>query len=506
MRKHSFIPACGPLEDRVMLSATPTYTLKALSDTTVQVSWTKVPGAAGYWVDMYKGSWITIAKLGSTATSFTVDNLTPGATYTFDVAHLVGTSQDWENVQTIILPPAPPPAPTAPIWHATVASASQIYLSWNQVPNATSYVVEEFTAKGWSVLANTANTNYIVSGLQPNTPYWFDIAARNASGTIWGAAAFATTYLQVAPTVNEPIATDIGHEASTTSTLSYVPVQGPLFGPNGPSYTDVHQSATLGDCWLLSSLSDAAARDQQAIRNMFTYKGDIMTSSGLVSYYAVTFYLNWGGNYNNQASTCNVMVDTRLPSGGSYCSGEYFDQPENGILWVALAEKAYVEASALGYVSVLPKASNSFAGENNYWAINGGWASYALHAITGHAAYDVTPMDAIGPDNSISYGMNNGYLECITTGPLTIPPTPVNTGGTFTGPVSSQIAITHVYAVISLQTNGNFTIMNPWGVNDPANPSDPANLYYSTTHFYALFPASECFIQSNWGCESFCKI
>ncbi len=69
MRKHSFIPACGPLEDRVMLSATPTYTLKALSDTTVQVSWTKVPGAAGYWVDMYKGSWITIAKLGSTATS-----------------------------------------------------------------------------------------------------------------------------------------------------------------------------------------------------------------------------------------------------------------------------------------------------------------------------------------------------------------------------------------------------------------------------------------------------
>ena len=69
-----------------------------------------------------------------------------------------------------------------------------------------------------------------------------------------------------------------------------------LFGPNGPSFTDVAQGSA-GDCWFLASLAETAARDPQIIQNMFINNGN--------GTWTVRFYVNGAPDY--------VTVNDQLP-------------------------------------------------------------------------------------------------------------------------------------------------------------------------------------------------
>ena len=179
----------------------------------------------------------------------------------------------------------------------------------------------------------------------------------NAAGTTWANYQSATTF-------QNTVAVD--HPAAATA---YSPVYGSLFGANGPSYLDVQQGA-VGDCWLLASLAEVAARDPSDIQNMFTDVGTTMESGSVVELYKVRFF-------NEAGAPEYVTVDTELPSGGGY-----YDQPVNGVLWVALAEKAYAEANGAGIVTTQHVGSDSYA------ALNGGRPAWALQAITGKSASD----------------------------------------------------------------------------------------------------------------------
>ena len=190
---------------------------------------------------------------------------------------------------------------------------------------ATGYLVDEWINGAWKQIGSlgSGSTGCTVTGLSPNTTYYFDVAAYNAAGTTWANSQSATTFQNTVV---------VDHPAADTA---YSPVSGSLFGANGPSYLDVQQGA-LGDCWLLASLAEVAARDPSDIRNMFTYDGTTMENGSVVGLYTVRFF-------DNAGAPEYVTVDTELPSGGGY-----YDQPVNGVLWVALAEKAYAEANGAG--------------------------------------------------------------------------------------------------------------------------------------------------------------
>ena len=174
---------------------------------------------------------------------------------------------------------------------------------------------------------------------------------------------------------------------------SPAPAGTPLFQNGGPSYLDVAQGrpSTVGDCWLEASLAEVAARDPQDIRNMFTYDGTTVDNGATVGLYTVRFF-------NTSGSAVYVKVDTELPSGG-----DYYDHVRNDlgtqVLWVALAEKAYAVANGLGYVTT----NNEY--QDSYNALNGGWPSWALPAITGKPASDYS----INPTN-IATAWNAGDL------------------------------------------------------------------------------------------------
>ncbi len=95
---------------------------------------------------------------------------------------------------------------------------------------------------------------------------------------------------------------------------------------------------------------------------MFTYEGINRVSGTMVSLYEVHFY-------NNAGALKTIWVDTELLGGG-----DYYDHPVNGVLWVALAEKAYLEANSFGCVTTAQPGVDSYAAlaiGKPMWALQG---------------------------------------------------------------------------------------------------------------------------------------
>jgi hypothetical protein len=170
---------------------------------------------------------------------------------------------------------------------------------------------------------------------------------------------------------------------------------------------------------------------------MFTYAGTATEDGYQVSLYNVRFY-----DGNNVAHT--VTVDTLLPMGGAF-----YDHPVSGsannsttpVLWVALAEKAYAEATQYGYVTRLGCG---------YGALNaGGAGATVLQAITGKSA----SLKGFSTRN-ITTAWQNGQLITLGTKGSTTPINGVN------------VVANHEYAVVGYDSSTKqFTLFNPWGVN-----------------------------------------
>jgi hypothetical protein len=251
--------------------------------------------------------------------------------------------------------------------------------------------------------------------------------------------------------------------------VAYTPASGTLFGPGGPSYLDVQQGA-VGDCWLMASLAEVAARALADITSMFTYDGTTMDNGSAVDIYTVRLY-------NNSGVAEYVTVDTELPAGGTY-----YDRPVGGpgavngspspVLWVALAEKAYAEANAIGLVT------RSNMGSFSYSALNSGWPEWALQAITGNST---TAHYAINPSD-VASAWNAGELVVLCTN----------------SPVSSYIVGSHCYALVNYDSSsGNFTIFNAWGTD--ANGWAPGN----SGTIYGRFWANAPFVSQNFSSQSY---
>ncbi len=313
-------------------------------------------------------------------------------------------------------------APAAPRLTATAVSSSEIDLAWKSVSGATGYVVDEWVNDAWVELGTLARryTGCSITGLSADTTYYFDVGAYNAAGVSWAPYQGATT-AAAAVTTGEP-----------TAATAYAPVSGSLFGAKGPSYLDVHQGQ-VGVCWLMSSLAEVATRDPADIRNMFTSDGTTVENGVTVDLYSVRFF-------NSAGVAQSVTVDTELPSGGAY-----YDQVENGILWVALAEKAYAEANGAGIVTT------GSVGSDSYDALDGGDPAWALQAITGQAASDFD----INPSN-IAAAWKAGELIVLGSSPNANDNLIV---GDSTG--------THAYAVVKYTASSSspFELYNPWGVS-----------------------------------------
>ncbi len=450
-----------------VLPAAPAFTATAVSATEIDLAWTSVAGATGYQIHVWNGDTEVNDNLSSNYTGWAVTDLSPNTTYNLDVAAYNAAGTTWANSQSATTL-SKPTAPSAPFFMAMAVSATQINLAWAPVAGATGYQVDKLINGVWKQIGSlgSGSTGYVVTGLSPNTTYYFKLGAYNAAGTTWANSQSATTFPAL-PLASEPFPGDIDHPVADDANgnyYNYTVVNGTLFGPNGPVYTDVHQGL-LGDCWLLASFAEAAARAPQDITRMFTDLGTHMENGVQVHVWSVNFYDTTGVSRS-------VIVDNELPVNSS--GNTVFDEVSNGVLWVALAEKAYIQAAALGYVSLSNPANDS------YMSLNDGYAGYALAAITGNQATAVS-IDASG----IDYDFSVGDLVVILTGSTTS---------------SSLIVPDHFYAVINDNPTATYqyTVYNPWG----------AGTYFTdggTTVYGSTFYCDAGFINANWIDQQFAE-
>lgn len=226
------------------------------------------------------------------------------------------------------------------------------------------------------------------------------------------------------PVSSYPIAPPVDHPASY---YAYQVVPGSLFHQGGPVYTDVRQGAAA-DCWLLSSLAEVAARRPQVITGMFTDLGTFNENGYVVELYSVQFH-------DADGVARSVTVDNELPA-----NGKAYAWAGSNVTWVALAEKAYAQANALGYVRTFSP------GRDAYYALNSGDPIWALSAVTGLSAsnYAVNPVD-------VKAALDSGLLVVIST----------------YNPTDPRLIRNHSYAVILYNansvTNEPFKIYNPKG-------------------------------------------
>lgn len=223
----------------------------------------------------------------------------------------------------------------------------------------------------------------------------------------------------------------VAHYGSTN--YAYANASGSLYGSNGPSYTDVRQGM-VGDCYFVATLGEVALRTPSAIRNMFIANGD--------GTYTVRFFNNGKADY--------VTVDSKLPVDqfGRFVFANMGSSAASStnVLWVALAEKAYAQMNASGWVRMgLPGN-----GSNSYQAIAGGYFSVAATQIVNRTA----------TTSSISGSTFEQFKTAFDGGKLV-------GFATTTDPVASNLVGGHQYVAISYNaTARSVTLFNPWGLNN----------------------------------------
>ena len=202
-----------------------------------------------------------------------------------------------------------------------------------------------------------------------------------------------------------------------------------LFGPSGPTYSDVYQG-NLGDCTVMAAMAEVAARNPAEISSMFINNGD--------GTYTVRFF-------NPKGSPIYVTVNSLLPVSGAFT---IFAHPEGlKILWPALLEKAYAQLNEEGWLS-----GTLQPGVNSYTALDSGDAATsaaALSAISGSSSgcYNWNP-SLFNESQGISMNWNAGDLIVLGTG----------------DPEAYPLVPDHAYALIGINPDGSFEFFNPWGL------------------------------------------
>lgn len=163
-----------------------------------------------------------------TGLTYTVTGLTNGTPYYFVVTAVNGVGESLgalaSNVS--VTPGIAPLAPTG-VTVSVVAGGSNLLLSWGNEPSATSgfNVFMGTTAGGESATPvnaapignNTSGNSYLVTGLNPNTSYFFDVAAVSPQGSSPDSTEVFATTLASVPGAPTGVAVAVNNTALTVS-------------------------------------------------------------------------------------------------------------------------------------------------------------------------------------------------------------------------------------------------------------------------------------------------
>ena len=200
-------PLCGSVagayksSSAIKYLATPVISSAASASTGVTIKWSKVTGAAGYYVyrKTTSGSYSRIAKISSGATvSYTDQTAKAGTKYIYALKSINGSfaSATSKTVYGMYLP--------APKFSAVATVSTGISLKWSKVTGAAGYYVYRKTGSGSysriATIKSGATVSYTDKTAKTGVKYTYTLKAYNGSFASVSATATAAARLAV-PTV-----------------------------------------------------------------------------------------------------------------------------------------------------------------------------------------------------------------------------------------------------------------------------------------------------------------
>jgi hypothetical protein len=230
-------PATGALTrvTRVHDPGASDFTLTVASGSQINVSVTpptnSATGYTGVQIDRSTDqvTWTTVKSMSSTYT-FSDVNLLGGTTYYYRVSLRNSDASYYtpsSPLQSATTSPAAPPTPT---WSTTtVLGMNSIQWSWNLVPNATSYLLQDVNHVTIATLPATT-LSYTETGLSENTSYTHYLVAQNGAGASAVSAANTRTTQIHSPLPGEISLTGI---TATQINVSVTPPANSAIGYTG---------------------------------------------------------------------------------------------------------------------------------------------------------------------------------------------------------------------------------------------------------------------------------
>ena len=173
----------------VAVPASPAGVAAIAGDTQVTITWNPVAGATGYNIYWSIAPGVTIAtgtKISGATSPYVQQALVNGTTYYYIVTAVNALGEGVASAQVSASPAAPVAVPAAPAGVTATAGDTQITISWNPVPGATSYNIYWATAPGVTTASGTrisgASNPYFQTALINGTMYYYIVTAVNAMG------------------------------------------------------------------------------------------------------------------------------------------------------------------------------------------------------------------------------------------------------------------------------------------------------------------------------------
>ncbi len=164
-----------------------TASTTSLTSSSIQVSWNRVAGANGYYIEQYKnGQWVRVGTVASSTTvNYVVKGLSPATQYKFRVQaykSLAGIKYPGAYSSTVSNYTRPG---TVTVKAGSVTDKS-ISLTWNKVNGASGYVVEQYKNNKWvtvTKITNPSTLKYSVGSLSAGNTYKFRMRAYKTVGS-----------------------------------------------------------------------------------------------------------------------------------------------------------------------------------------------------------------------------------------------------------------------------------------------------------------------------------
>jgi fibronectin type 3 domain-containing protein len=214
----------GKKEEQCVKPAAPSAVLtSALSSTSIRVTWASVDAASFYHVFRsvtQSGAYTRIETVFGT--NYNDTGLTSATTYYYRISGEndcgEGEKSNYASETTVDCP-----APGVPTPRAEPLSSTSIRVSWDSIPNASSYTVYRSVARDGAYsdsIANTAGRSFTHTGLSPSQTYYYKVAAINSCGKS-GQSSYTSATTEACPKPVAPTNLSTVRKSSSSIEISW---------------------------------------------------------------------------------------------------------------------------------------------------------------------------------------------------------------------------------------------------------------------------------------------